>query len=248
MLIGFSVSLKGLNRPDAPELLQGMLSAGCRAIQLQIQPNIVEEWPKHLDIVNQFEYRTIHLPYLKQKADNDPKLNEALQKLIDEVGAQNFTFHPMNTPHLSWLSDEFGSQICAENMDWQKDFGQTVEDLKNVFAELPDAGWTFDVNHVLTNDPTLKLGYELYRAFAQQLRQYHLSGFGGGDLPHTLIADTKQDQIINLIKDRSKPIILESLGSINLERYQEELDYVVSRLGGDGGSRTPDPGNANAVL
>lgn len=218
--------MAGLKRPDAPALLNGMLEAGCRAIQLQIVPRIIEEWPKHLDIINQFEYRTIHLPYLKE-ADNDAELNKALHKLIDEINAQNLTFHPKNTD-FRWLADEFGEQICAENMDWQKDFGQSPKDLKKVFDELPNAGWTFDVNHVLTNDPSLKLGDELYEAFAPRLRQYHLSGFGGTNLPHTLLADTKQDQVINLIKDRSKPIILESLGSINLERYQEELNYLAN--------------------
>lgn len=249
MVIGFSVSTYGLQRRDAPELLRGMLAAGCRAIQLQVTPRIIDEESEHLDLVNQFEYRTIHLPYLKE-VDNDPGLNDALHKLAGEISAQNFTFHPANTGSLSWLGNEFGSQLCVENMDWQKDFGQAPKDLEEVFEQLPNAGWTFDVNHVLTNDPSLRLADELYEAFAPRLRQYHLSGFGGHDLPHALLADTKQDKIINLIKDRSKPIILESLGSINLERFGEELDYVVPRLenGGDDGSRTHDLGNANAAL
>ncbi|HVX58214.1 MAG TPA: hypothetical protein VG964_00580 [Candidatus Saccharimonadales bacterium] len=229
MIIGFSIGNKGLERPDAPELLEGMLSAGCQAIQLQVRPDIVSEWPEHLQIVRKFEYRTIHLPYLKEAA-NDPGLNESLRKLASFISASNFTFHPVNTDSFTWLAEEFGDQVCAENMDWQKDFGQSPRDLQRVFADLPNAGWTYDVNHVMTNDPSLRLGEELYERFAPRLRQYHLSGFGGEHLPHTLLADTRQDKIIRLVKDLSKPIILESLGSVNLQRYQEELDYVSNFL------------------
>lgn len=229
MNIGFSLTQKGLERPDAADLLEGMLAAGCNVVQLQVRPDLATSWPKHLEIVNRFEYRTIHLPYLKE-AVNDPRLNQALHKLANFISAQNFTFHPVNADSFAWLGDEFGDQVCAENMDWQKDFGQVPEDLERVFSDLPNAGWTFDVNHVLTNDPTLALGNELYESFAPRLRQYHLSGFGGENLPHTLLADTRQDKIISLVKDLSRPIILESLGSVNLERYQEELDYVIPRL------------------
>lgn len=248
MIIGFSISPKGLERPDAAKLLRGMLAAGCGAIQLQIKPDLATKQPGHLEVVSQFEYKTIHLPYLKD-ADNSPELNQALKKLATEIGAKNFTFHPDNSGSFKWLGEEFGDQICVENMDWQKDFGQNQADLEEVFSDLPSAGWTYDVNHVLTNDRSLELGKELYKSFAPRLRQYHLSGFGGENLPHTLLADTKQAEIIGLVKDLAKPIILESLGSINLERYQEELDYVLPRLiGGDEGSRTPGLRNANAAL
>src|SRR3569833_158777 len=118
-------------------------------------------------------------------------------------------------------------------MDWLKTFGNTVDELKQVFAELPNAVWTFDVNHIKTTDPSMDLAKSFYAELGSRLRNYHHSGFVDKNLAHTLLADTKQDDIIAKVEDLSKPIIIESLGAQNIDRFKEELNYIVPRLRGE---------------
>jgi hypothetical protein len=71
---------------------------------------------------------------------------------------------------------ELGERAVFENMDVNKPFGRSVEDLGEVFRRFPDARFCFDVAHVWTNDRTLRLGFELLDAFGDRLRQLHVSG------------------------------------------------------------------------
>jgi hypothetical protein len=72
--------------------------------------------------------------------------------------------------------DRLGTRVLFENMDVGKRFGRSVDDLRKVFAEHPDAGFCLDVAHVWTNDRTLRLGHDLLDAFGDRLRQLHVSG------------------------------------------------------------------------
>ena len=61
-------------------------------------------------------------------------------------------------------------------MDVAKQFGKSLADLEHVFAAHPQAGFCLDVAHVWTNDRSLQLGHDLLDAFADRLRQLHVSG------------------------------------------------------------------------
>ncbi len=63
-----------------------------------------------------------------------------------------------------------------ENMDVNKHFGRTTDDLAEVFDRFPASGFCLDVAHVWTNDATLRLGFELLDAHGDRLRQLHVSG------------------------------------------------------------------------
>jgi sugar phosphate isomerase/epimerase len=69
-----------------------------------------------------------------------------------------------------------GPRAVFENMDVAKSFGRTVDDLAEVFARFPDAGFCLDVAHVWTNDRSVALGHDLLDAFGDRLRQLHVSG------------------------------------------------------------------------
>lgn len=76
-----------------------------------------------------------------------------------------------------------------ENMDANKTFGRTVEDLAEVFERFPEAGFCLDVAHVWTNDETLRLGLDLLDAFSDRLRQLHISGIERDGTHRTMTAD-----------------------------------------------------------
>jgi sugar phosphate isomerase/epimerase len=69
-----------------------------------------------------------------------------------------------------------GPRAVFENMDVAKSFGRTVDDLAEVFARFPNAGFCLDVAHVWTNDRSVALGHDLLDAFGDRLRQLHVSG------------------------------------------------------------------------
>ncbi len=80
--------------------------------------------------------------------------------------------HPDRYPDATAL----GERAVFENMDANKEFGCTVEDMATVFERNPSAGFCLDVAHVWTNDRSLALGHELLDAFGDRLRQLHVSG------------------------------------------------------------------------
>lgn len=68
-----------------------------------------------------------------------------------------------------------GSKLILENMDSLKPTARTVDELQPYFAELPDAGFCFDIAHAQINDRTMGLAHELIDAFGDRLREVHLS-------------------------------------------------------------------------
>jgi sugar phosphate isomerase/epimerase len=71
---------------------------------------------------------------------------------------------------------DLGARAVFENMDVNKPFGRTVQDMAEMFERFPSARLCLDVAHVWTNDRTLRLGFELLDAFGDRIRQIHLSG------------------------------------------------------------------------
>jgi len=229
LTIGFSVDLDHLAEPKTARVLNQMLEAGCNAIQVHAHPDLLKSNPGHLDLVRSFSYRTVHLPELKD-SESSRELIQASLDLGAKISTHDYTLHPTGLDSFGWLASEFGNLLSIENMDRRKDFGKTPADLTQVFNELPHAGWIFDVNHIKTNDPSMALADEFYNRFSSRLKHYHLSGYVNSRLPHTLLADTRQDEIIAKVTDKTKPIILESLGANDLDRFKEELAYVSARL------------------
>jgi sugar phosphate isomerase/epimerase len=58
-----------------------------------------------------------------------------------------------------------------------------VDELGEVFSDLPDAGFCFDVAHAWSVDPQMGAAEDLLDAFGDRLRQVHLSSLSN-DLHH----------------------------------------------------------------
>lgn len=100
------------------------------------------------------------------------------EELLAQVEA--LPFEPDLILHPDVWRDEklraFGTRAVFENMDVNKEYGCTVDDLREVFERFPEAGFCLDVAHVWTNDTSLALGHDLVDAFGERLRQLHVSG------------------------------------------------------------------------
>lgn len=69
----------------------------------------------------------------------------------------------------------FGDRLCIENMDHRKPVGRTVQELKPVFARLPEASFCFDVAHARQCDPSMGEAFRLLDAFRDRLAEVHVS-------------------------------------------------------------------------
>jgi hypothetical protein len=127
-----------------------------------------------------------------------------------------------------WTKSYFGNIASFENMDRFKPFGNTVHDMQRVMADHPGARWTFDLNHVYTNDPSLASVPQFYEQLGDP-GHYHISGFRDEQLPHTTLHSTRQDSIVKAVSTDA-PIIIESLGIDDIHLFHDELQYVAARL------------------
>lgn len=152
-----------------------------------------------------FRYLSVHAP-VKHLRVEEEELIGWLQSLPSDVNA--IVAHPdtIDSPGLYRL---LGKRLVIENMDTRKATGRTVEELEPVFAELPEAGFCFDIAHAWSIDPTMELAGELLDHFGDRLRHVHLSSLENGNHVPVL---PEHDHLFQPLLDRCRdvPWILEA--------------------------------------
>jgi len=142
-----------------------------------------------------FRYVSIHGP---SKGRTMPESDLACALAALSVRAQAVVMHPdtIEDPcHFRIL----GRKLLLENMDARKGDGRTAEELANWFAELPDAGFCFDIAHAWSIDDTLAAGVELLDAFRTRLRHLHVSSMGP-DLHHMSLTEEHEELFMPLLQ------------------------------------------------
>lgn len=141
-----------------------------------------------------FRYLSIHGPS-KGRAMPEARLVSALARLADR--AQAIVMHPdtMLDPAPYRM---LGRKLVLENMDARKDDGRTADELAPWFAELPEAGFCFDIAHAWSLDATMTLGGQLLDAFRTRLRHVHVSSMGPA-LHHVPLTESDEDLFTPLL-------------------------------------------------
>lgn len=165
-------------RGDWPALVAAAYEVSSYAAELAaLQAREFEGLLAFLDLEPALPFNdlSVHAP---TKGLRDPAhLVELLERL--PLGIETIVVHPDTLGGGGELAS-LGSRLIVENMDSRKAFGQTPDDLADVFARLPDAGFCFDIAHAWSIDPTLALAGELMDRFASRLREVHLSSLADG--------------------------------------------------------------------
>lgn len=153
-----------------------------------------------------FRYVSVHGPSKARKMPEE-ELVAVLAQLPPFVNA--IVLHP-DQIYEPQIYSRLGSRLVIENMDARKNSGQTGEDLARLFADLPDAGFCFDVAHAWTVDRSMDSGEELLDRFASRLRQVHLSSMSDA-MGHVPLSP-EQERIFAplLARCRDVPWILEA--------------------------------------
>lgn len=204
-----------------------MLATGCSAIELHTPRHDTIDDTALLHLISKFSYRAIHTSDLHSLAEDQETL-KYYKALAERIDAAAITIHPHTMQTWRWVADYFGDKASFENMDRFKPFGKSPEDMQRIKRECPTARWTFDINHVFTNDESLGSVPHFYTALGTP-GHYHISGFRDESLPHATLHTTKQDAIIRAIATDS-PIIIESLGIEDIHLFREEYDYIIKRI------------------
>lgn len=137
--------------------------------------------------------------------------------------------HPdvVRTPTL-WRG--LGSRVCLENMDNRKTTGRTVDELRELFAMLPEARFCLDVGHARQVDPTMTTALLMLREFGSRLVQLHVSDVGprGEHLPVGVMAQLAFSRIAQHVPPTC-PLIVESI--VPAEKMNDELAAVAFAFG-----------------
>jgi hypothetical protein len=166
---------------------------------------LVEALPT-LDLAR-YAYLSFHAPG-RFPQEEEEGLADLLFHQIDE--AWPIIMHPdaiFDFAH--WR--RFGKRLAIENMDRRKPCGRNVEELKSIFAELPEASLCFDIGHARQYDSSMTEAFLILSTFAERLVQVHVSEVNSESQhdPISYGAKLAFQQVAELIP-QEVPIIVES--------------------------------------
>lgn len=118
-----------------------------------------------------FRYVSVHGPSKARRLPED-ELVARLARLA--VRADAVVMHP-DTIDDPTAYRQLGHKLVLENMDARKETGRTIVELEPLFAELPDAGFCFDIAHAWSIDPDMVVAGELLDTLGQRLQHLHVS-------------------------------------------------------------------------
>jgi len=206
--VGFSSG--ALARADFRRALQMLRGKAVQAIELSaLRQDELFPLVEHLDDLDleQFAYISFHAP-----SSITPEFELAAIGLLERVKERGWPIvvHPDAMRHVEEWS-RLGQLLCVENMDKRKRTGQTADDLRLIFEQLPEASLCLDLGHVRQVDPTMSEAVSIIASFRDKLKQLHVSEVNAQSKHDalTLEAIMAFQRVASLIPQHV-PIILES--------------------------------------
>jgi hypothetical protein len=168
-----------------------------------------------------FEYVSVHAPS-KLGTLSEREVFEQLAALPPQWP---IVAHPeiLRTPSL-WRT--LGPRLCLENMDDRKARGRTVPELRELFAEYPEARFCLDVGHARQIDPTMAVALHMLLEFGDRLVQLHVSEVGPrGEHQHVAATTRWAFERIAPRVPWECPLIIESM--VTAEDIEAEIMAVM---------------------
>jgi hypothetical protein len=207
--LGASTGYMAESRGDWEALVEQALATSSFAVELAALSE--RELPGLLDYLDAapalpFHYLSVHAP-VKHRLVSEEELVDQLAGLPPWVDA--IVVHPdvIDEPA---LYRRLGEVLVVENMDPRKTAGLTAAELEPLFAELPEAGFCFDIAHAAAVDPSLREAHRLLDRFCGRLRHLHVSSLDDECHHIPLAASDEQEWASVLRRCRDVPWILEA--------------------------------------
>jgi len=223
--LGFSTGVlhRSCNVKEAIKIIKDI---GCKTVELGFaRYERIEQG--QLDYIGAndldgFDYVSLHAPKISYGNNNETReLFVKIERLNKERPIDLVVVHPDLVQDFT-IFDNVSFKVGFENMDKHKLFFKHPDELEKVIKMNDSWKIVLDVNHIYTNDKSLKSTAEFYEKLGDRIAEFHLSGYV--EL-HDSLYQTKQIEIIRAIDNFQTPIIVESVLSpdtIGLER-----DYIL---------------------
>jgi len=177
---------------------------------------------------NSFKFISLHTPSSEYK-DNSKTRNilNKVSAINERFNLNNVIIHSDEIKDLAVFDSFNNLPFSIENSNNMKKFGRTAYDIKSILDN-SILNLTLDVQHCYVNDPTMFLANNFYKEFKDKIVEFHISGYDK-EFNHYPLFKTKQNIIIDFIKDKDVPIILESTYD-SLAEAKIEINYIKNNL------------------
>jgi len=208
------------------ESIEACLNLGCGAFELHTNSSREDmDLAANLNKkeLEKFEFTSFHFPKWKDK-DEARRILSQTRKLHEIFNFDAITVHADLFMNDHDIFDSMDLPFSIENMDTQKETGRTLEQMKEIMSG-NNSAVTIDVNHAMDNDPSFKLAQDLWDEFGPRVSHFHLSGLGEAKGSHLPLFKTGQNRLLDFMKGKNLPIIIESMCE-NLEEAKKELEFI----------------------
>lgn len=153
-----------------------------------------------------FRYVSVHGPSKDRQLDEETLVAELIEvaRYADAI-----VMHPETIDGPDRYR-ALGRKLLLENMDARKPWGRTRDELATSFADLPEAGFCFDIAHAWSIKPDMSVAADLLDGFGDRLRHVHLSSLTT-ELHHVSLTE-EHEELFRPILERcvDVPWILEA--------------------------------------
>ncbi|MGA7695564.1 MAG: TIM barrel protein [Candidatus Sulfotelmatobacter sp.] len=224
--IGFSTGALALG--DFRAALRMLAEKDVSAVELsalrqhELAP-LVEQLDR-LDL-RHFEYVSLHAP-----SSMEPAFEAEALRLLEQVARRGWPIivHP-DAMHARQEWARLGNSLCIENMDKRKPIGQTAGDLAEIFEDLPNASFCFDIGHARQVDPTMSEASSILLRFARRIQQIHVSEVNTQSKHDALSLESiLAFQKVSHLVPADAPLILES--RVKESEINEEMQSALAAL------------------
>ena len=225
--IGFSTG--AISKGDFHLALQRLRDHDLNVVELsalrfsELQP-LLSALP-NLDLTS-FKFISIHAPSRFEGSVEEALVRELTRHAMDlpVVVHPDVIFNPS-----IWLP--LGSRLLIENMDKRKPVGRTVLELKQLFQELREARFCFDIGHARQVDPSMTEAVLMLRQFGDRLAEVHVSEVNTSSRhdPISTSAVRAFKSVANYIPE-SVPIVIESLIDEGQSNIRKEVENAQESL------------------
>ena len=195
-------------------------------IEIQcINENMIDHLINNKINLSYFSRVSIHTPNLKWKWVAE-RILWKIRILVKKLNIKNIVIHPDQIADFDVFEEFKDLPLSIENMDNDKLFWQTLEDIWPILDKYNFLWLTLDLQHCFVNDNSMKLAENFHKRYGNRIVEYHISWYNK-EFVHYKLYETKQDRIIKSWIKKNIPTIIESTFD-SVDDVDKELNYILN--------------------